>query len=118
MITLSRSSKSHNAARAHKTSQPAVETAGSLAMLYNKGLLTIGQYDEFISTNPFAVDYSQYANFEGDGSDIAYGGFLADFSNAVSTLGEANFVSAGGGFGGFSDCGGASCGGGGFTSVC
>ena len=115
MITLSRASKNHHSTRTNRPANNQVETAGSLAMLYQKGLLTVAQYDEFISTNPFAVDYSQYANFEGDESDIAYGGFLADFSNAMSALGEANFSSSGGGFGGFADCGG---GGGGFSSVC
>lgn len=116
MITLSKPTKTDRAynAEAQKPAE-AVETAGSLAMLFENGLMTMGQHDEFISNNPFAVDYSAYATFEGDDS-IAMGGFLSSFSNAVSTLGGF----AGGGFSsGFSagSCGGCSSGGG-FSSVC
>lgn len=116
MITLSKPTKTDRAynAEAQKPAE-AVETAGSLAMLFENGLMTMGQYDEFISNNPFAVDYSAYATFEGDDS-IAMDGFLSSFSNAVSTLGGF----AGGGFSsGFSagSCGGCSSGGG-FSSVC
>ena len=116
MITLSQPSNSERA-RAHESQRPTgvVETAGSLAMLFENGLMTMGQYDEFITNNPFAVDYSMYSTFDG-GADIAYSGFLSDFSNAVSTLGDmggGGFVSAG--FSGDS-CGGGSCGG--FTSFC
>ena len=53
MITLSQhahSKKSSNVSGIRRPSE-AVETAGSLAMLFEKGLLTIGQYDEFISSN-------------------------------------------------------------------
>ena len=115
MITLTQSSKQNT--RANETSNKPtemVETAGSLAMLYNDGLLTVGQYDEFIATNPFMVDYSMYANFSDDiaSSD---GGFLSNFSNAVATLGSE--ATGGGGFTSFSgSCTGSSCGG--FTSVC
>lgn len=90
-----------------------VETAGSLAMLFNNGLLTMGQYDEFVSSNPFAVDYGMYATFESDNS-IAYGGFLGGFASAISVLGESA------GFSGFSTASmscESSCGGG-FTSFC
>lgn len=118
MITLTKPSK-HQTRSNETTNRPiqTVETAGSLAMLYNDGLLTIGQYDEFISSNPFAVDYSLYSNYSD--SSMAYdGGFLSDFSNAVATLGASNGISSGGfssaGFSG--GCSGASCGG--FTSVC
>ncbi len=111
MITLSQPS---NSERTHvaEAKRPAevVETAGSLAMLFENGLMTMGQYDEFISSNPFAVDYSMYSNYETDNS-VAMGGFLSDFSNAVSTLGDnSGFCSAG-----FSsECSS----GGGFTSFC
>lgn len=114
MITLSKPSKMDKGyvAEAQKPAE-AVETAGSLAMLFENGLMTMGQYDEFISSNPFAVDYSMYSD---SGDSVAMGGFLSSFSNAVSTLGG---VSAGGFTGGFSagSCGGGSCGGG-FSSVC
>ncbi len=114
MITLSQPSNSERTyvAEAQKPAE-AVETAGSLAMLFESGLMTMGQYDEFISSNPFAVDYSMYTTFEGADS-IAMGGFLGGFASAVSSLGGI----AGGGFsGGFSAGGGGSCGGG-FSSVC
>lgn len=113
MITLSQPS---NSERTHiaEAKKPAevVETAGSLAMLFEDGLMTMGQYDEFISSNPFAVNYSMYSNYESDNS-IAMGGFLSDFSNAVSTLGDSSGFSAASYSTG--DCSG-SCGG--FTSFC
>ena len=97
-----------------------VETAGSLAMNNQfHSLFSTNIYDVFSSSNPFAVDYSQYS----DCSDcVAYSGFLSSFSNAVSTI--SGFSD--GGFSGIStgDCGGgfsgASCGSssGGFTSFC
>ena len=108
MITLTQ--KPNEKSYVNETQKPSeiVETSGSLAMLFSDGLLTMGQYDEFISSNPFAVDYSMYTTSEG--SDVS-GGFLASFSNAVSALG-GGFCSAGG------SCGGFSSGGGGFSSVC
>ena len=113
MITLTQHARSERAAKTSETQKPsqAVETSGSLAMLFENGLMTIAQYDEFIASNPFAVDYSAYANE----NTIADGGFLSDFANAVSTLGEACGASFGGFAGG--ECSGGSCGGG-FTSVC
>ena len=114
MITLTRNQHSERASKSSEVKRPseAVETSGSLAMLYEKGLLTIGQYDEFISSNPFIVDYSAYS----DGESVAYSGFLNDFANAVSILndsgsgGGSDFSGGGGGFSGGSS--------GGFTSVC
>ncbi len=102
--------------RTHEAQRPTgvVETAGSLAMLFDSGLMTMGQYDEFISSNPFAVDYSMYSSFDG-GADLAYGGFLGDFASAVSTLGDMGGGFASAGFSGGS-CGGGSCGG--FSSFC
>ena len=116
MITLSQPSNQERA-RAHESQRPTgvVETAGSLAMLFESGLMTMGQYDEFVSNNPFAVDYSMYSTFDG-GVDVAYGGFLGEFASAVSTLGDmGGMISAGFSDGGTS-CGGGSCGG--FTSFC
>lgn len=113
MITLTQHAKSERIAKHSEVKRPseAAETAGSLAMLFHNGLMTIGQYDEFISSNPFMVDYSAYANCD----NAVYSNFLSDFSNAVSTLGD-------GGGCGFSDSGfsgGGSCSScGGFSSVC
>ena len=107
-----------------RSSKPAesIETAGSLAMNQFHSLFETNIYDVFSSSNPFAVDYSQYSN---SGETVAYtGGFLSSFSNAVSVLSSSTGVSDGGSYsssscsGGFS---GASCGaslGGGFSSVC
>ncbi len=101
-----------------RTIKPAesIETAGSLAM-GQKSLFATNIYDMFSSSNPFAVDYTQYADL---GETIAYdGGFLGSFSNAVSTLSSSSseggsFATTGGG--GFS--GASCCSGGGFSSVC
>lgn len=114
MITLSKPTKTDRAYNA-ETQKPAevVETSGSLAMLFENGLMTMGQYDEFITNNPFSVDYSMYSFSEGDDS-IAMGGFLSSFSNAISTIGG---FTGGSGFSAASSSGGFS-GGGGFSSVC
>ncbi len=106
-----------------RSSKPAesVETAGSLAMNQFHSLFETNSYDEFSTSNPFAVDYSQYSDA---GETVAYSGFLSSFSSAVSTLSTSSFSSGGtstagscGGFSGGASAGG-SCGGGGFSSVC
>ena len=96
-------------------SKESVETAGSLAFGIFHSLFEGECYDEFSSSNPFAVDYSLYSDC---GDYVAYSGFLNSFANAVSTLSsfssDGSFASVGGGdFGG----GCSSCSGG-FTSVC
>lgn len=89
----------------------AVETAGSLAMNSFQSLFAVNNYDEFSSSNPFAVDYSMYSDC---GDYVADSGFLSSFSNAVSVIG-----SDGGSFSTGGDCGFSSCSSsGGFTSVC
>lgn len=93
----------------------AVETAGSLAMNNNifAGWYSTLNYDEFTSSNPFAIDYSQYADC---GDYVADNGFLSSFSNAVSVIDSGATSFTGGCDGGFS---GASCASsGGFTSFC
>ena len=110
-----------NNIRSSKPSE-SIETAGSLAMFQQHSLFETRVYDVFSTSNPFAVDYTQYSN---SGETVAYtGGFLSSFSNAVSTLASntgfstgTSSVSAASCGGGFS---GASCGtsSGGFTSVC
>lgn len=112
MITLT-PSKSELAGKTKSVNKPteSIETAGSLAMLFDNGLMTMGMYDTFVSSNPFAVNYANYADC-GDSNEYS-GGFLSDFSNAVSVIGsDCGGYSAG--------CGGASDGGfsGGFTSMC
>ena len=117
----SKSSETRTNIRSTKPSE-SVETAGSLAMYQQHSLFETRVYDMFSTSNPFAVDYTQYSD---SGETVAYtGGFLSSFSNAVSTLtssgsfsdssSSASTASCGGGFSGAS-CGASS---GGFTSVC
>lgn len=109
-----------------RSSKPAesIETAGSLASNQFHSLFETNSYDEFSTSNPFAVDYSQYSDA---GETVAYtGGFLSSFSNAVSTLSSSGGFSSAGSFSGGASCAGASAGstggscsgGGGFSSVC
>lgn len=118
---LAKASESHtNNIRSSKPSE-SIETAGSLAMS-QKSLFSTNVYDMFTSSNPFSVDYSQYA--ESDDTVAYNSGFLSSFSNAVSTLSSGDFS----GTGTSSACGsysagassGASCGSssGSFSSVC
>lgn len=89
-----------------------VETAGSLAMNVFHSLFEVNNgYDEFSSSNPFAVDYSMYSDC---GDYVADNGFLSSFSNAVSVIGSSGASFSTGGDCGFSSCGSS----GGFTSVC
>lgn len=99
-----------------------IETAGSLAMNQIHSLFEVNSYDEFSTSNPFSVDYSQYSDA---GETVASSGFLSNFSNAVSTLSSSSFsstgstVSAGSCTGASSGASsGGSCGGGSFSSVC
>lgn len=92
----------------------AVETAGSLAMNTFHSLFAVNNYDEFSSSNPFAIDYSMYS----DGGDyVADSGFLGSFSNAISVIGT-DCGSSGGGFASSGVSSGGSFSSGGFTSVC
>lgn len=93
-----------------------VETAGSLAMANGKSLFSTNVYDVFSSSNPFAVDYTQYAN---TGSETpASSGFLSNFSSAVSVLGGANFAGASASSASCGGSTGGSCGGGSSSFVC
>lgn len=112
----------NNNIRSQKPTE-SVETAGSLASNQFQSLFKTNVYDVFSPSNPFSVDYSQYAS---TGDTVAYtGGFLGSFSSAVSTLTAtssftgssattaSSTASCGGGFSGGS-CGSS----GGFSSVC
>lgn len=99
-----------------------IETAGSLAMNQFHSLFETRVYDMFSSSNPFSVDYTQYADC---GDTVAYsGGFLGGFSSAFSTLSSEGFSSSDGGSFSGGDCGfsggaSSSCSSSGsFTSVC
>ena len=88
-----------------RSTRPAesVETAGSLAMYQQHSLFETRVYDMFSTSNPFAVDYSQYANVGGETSTES--GFLSNFSSAVSVLGG---TSASGATATASSCGASS----------
>ncbi len=78
-----------------------VENAGILAMSLSdaKSMLTMGEFDTYVSSNPTMIDYSNFAGSESfDASSV---GFMSEFSAAVACLG--------GDCGGFSDCGFSSC---------
>lgn len=109
--------KSSSRANQTESTRPVktVETAGSLAMNSAFDYFSVNVYDSFTSSNPFAVNYAQYSEST-SGETVAYGGFLSDFSNAVSTLG-ASFSSGSGGAVSCTSSGGG-CSGGGFTSFC
>jgi len=82
--------KSANRTNHNESVKPAktIETAGSLAMNSAFNYFSVNTYDTFSSSNPFAVNYANYANVGGE--TIASSGFLSDFSNAVSTLGTCS----------------------------
>ncbi len=96
-----------------------VENSGILAMNGETALnfLNASEYDDFIASNPVAVNYEAYSEW----SESIDSGFMNGFASAVATLESAY---NGGGFfdGGFAgacaDCGGSFGGGGGFSSVC
>lgn len=90
-----------------------VENSGILAMNpYDaKSLLTMGEYDTYISSSPIAINYALYANY--DSVSDADTGFMGGFSAAVAMLGDGGFCDCGG----FSDCGSVSCSCGSFSSV-
>lgn len=110
------SNKSSNRANQTESVKPVktVETAGSLAMNSAFDYFSVNVYDSFSSSNPFAVNYAQYSDST-EGAEIACGGFLSDFSNAVSTIGTASFTG-----GATASCASSSggCSSGGFTSFC
>lgn len=82
-----------------------VENAGVLAMGLSeaKSLLTVGEYDTYISSNPSVIDYSMYSDC--DFTDSEGAGFMGEFAAAVAVLGDCGFSS--GDFGGGTS--GASC---------
>lgn len=90
-----------------------VENAGILAMslIEAKSTLSMGEFDTYVSSNPTAVDYSNYSGSES--FDTSSVGFMGEFAAAVGFLNDC---------GGFSGCGftgcesGSSCSS--FASVC
>ncbi len=89
--------KSSTSKTNHVKNNP-VENSGILAMTPSvaKGLLTMGEYDTYISSNPTVINYAAYASYESTDDNC---GFMSDFSAAFSALGDGGFAS------GFGDCG-------------
>lgn len=113
-----KATKNTNSSRTNnvKNNNP-VENSGILAMNLSdaKSLLTMGEYDTYISNSPVAVDYAMYANYEF--SDSESSGFMGEFSAAVAVLGDCGFSTGGfdcGGGASYSSCSSGSS----FASVC
>lgn len=72
-----------------------VENSGILAMGISqaKSLLTIGEFDTYISSNPVAIDFSLYSNCDFQSEESF--GFMSEFSSAISILNDS----------GIGDCG-------------
>lgn len=126
MILLFDSKPSRSTSSANKNSNVKnhpVENSGILAMSLGeaKSVMTMGEYDSYVASNPVAVNYAMYSDFGSDYS--ADGGFMSEFSSAVAFLGDSGFSTGSydcGSFssyaGGGSSYSGASCGS--FASVC
>ena len=93
-----------------------VENSGILAMHKNDitSLLDANEYDTYMFSQQANIDYSMYT--EGTNAAAYDCGFMADFANAYSTLGESSVLTSSASF----DCGGgcsfSSCGS--FSSMC
>jgi hypothetical protein len=99
--TNSKTSKSNKSTNVRNNNP--VENAGILAMNMSdaKSLLTMGEYDTYVSSNPTVVNYAMYSDYDSS-TDCETSGFLDSFSSAVAMLGDGGFSA-----GGF-DCGGSS----------
>lgn len=108
-----KAAKSTSTGKSSNVKNQPVENSGILAMSMSdaKSLLTMGEYDTYISSSPVAIDYAMYAaDSYSTGEDC---GFMSDFSAAVAFLGDCSGASF--------DCGGSSFSGsscGSFASVC
>lgn len=97
----SKSSKTSKSNKNTNVRNNPVENSGILAMSLSdaKSMLSMGEYDTYVSSSPVAVDYSMYSNSDFDSSSDT--GFMSGFSSALATLGtNAGFTSAG-----FAGCG-------------
>lgn len=118
----SKASKTSTANKSSNVKNHPVENSGILAMNPSdaKSLLTMGEYDSYVSSSPVAVNYAMYSDFNDSSSDF---GFMSSFSSAVAVLGDCGFSSGSSDFGGASYSGGASfsscsSSSGSFASVC
>lgn len=114
-----KAAKSASSNKSSNVKNHPVENSGILAMNMSdaRSLLSMGEYDTYVTSSPVAVDYSMYS----DNSDYSYdSGFMSNFSAAVSYLGDSAGVSAGSYSSGAASYSGASCGSscGSFASVC
>lgn len=102
-----KANKNHSTNKTNNIKGHPVENSGILAMTPSqaKSLLTMGEYDTYVFSNPTVINYSLYSGSEYSNYEDC--GFMSDFSSAIATLNDA-------GFGGSSfDCGcscaGTSC---------
>lgn len=102
-----------------------VENSGILAMNGEGALsyLNAAEYDDFISSNPVAINYTAYSQWSESESPANYATTYSQADYAASELGGSSFgTSDFGGNGGFAGAcagaGGCSFGGGSFSSVC
>lgn len=112
--------KSANRANGLRSKSNPVENSGILAMNGQSALsfLNASEYDNFVASNPVAINYAAYSEWVESGSNI---GFMDSFSNAIATLegGECVGAASTGSFAGTCSGGScSSCGGGSFASVC
>ena len=98
ILLFGKSAKTASANKSNNVKNNPVENAGILAMNPNeaKSLLSMGEYDTYISSNPTVINYANYSDC--DYSDSETSGFMGEFCASVAMLG------------GYSD-GGCDCGG-------
>lgn len=108
-----KAAKSSSSNKTNNVKNHPVENSGILAMSASdaKSLLTMGEYDTYVFSNPAAIDYSMYSDSDYSSCDS---GFMSEFSAAVAFLGDCGF-STGASFDG--GCA-SSCSSGSFASVC
>ena len=108
--------KAHKSQKNSNIKNHPVENSGILARNnHTKSLLAANEYDMYMFSVQAEIDYAQYANCE---NFIASSGYISEYSQAMSEMGEISSYSST--FGG--DCGSSfssfSCGDcGSFTSV-
>lgn len=108
-----KASKSSSSNKTNNVKNHPVENSGILAMNASeaKSLLSMGEYDTYVFSNPTAIDYSMYSDSDYSSNES---GFMSEFSSAVAFLGDCGFSTGASFDGGCS----SSCSSGSFASVC
>ena len=86
--------KASSTHKTNTTKNTPVENSGILAMGINeaKSLLTMGEYDTYVSSSPVTINYADYANYESSDGEVSCG-FMGEFAAAVAVLGDCGFSS-------------------------